>query len=107
MKLASLEVVEGAVPDRLEEPTREMLRFAALIQPLQRSHQCLLCKVFSVGGAAHHRQRHRVGGAQITSDECLQGHRVPPPRPRDEDRILIFQHPDDYTTIRPAKAPWR
>src|SRR5258708_4325397 len=68
MELASLEVVEGAMPDRLEEPTREVFWFAALIQPLQRSHQCLLCKVFSVGGAAHYRQRHRVGGAQITSD---------------------------------------
>ena len=63
MKLASFEVVESAVSDGLEEPTREMLWFAALIQALHGSHQCLLSKILCVGGAAHYRERHRVGGA--------------------------------------------
>src|SRR5260370_26977234 len=101
MQLASLEVVEGAVPDRLEEPAREVLRFAALIQPLQRSHQCLLCKVFSIGGRAPQQQRYPEPGAQITSGEVLARPPVPPPRPHKQERILIFPPPNHYRTIRP------
>src|SRR5262249_46039203 len=90
--------VEGSVAHRGEKPTGEAIRLATLIQPMQCPHESLLSNVLGIRSTTNDRQRHNVGGAQITPDEELQCRNVAAPRAGDEDRVLRFHSPT-ITTV--------
>jgi hypothetical protein len=91
--LAVPDLVAGAVPCDLEQPLAKSLWLPAVVDPLDRQDEGVLCYVFSTRELADDGERNRATRAQMASRQLLRCRTTALSQSRDELSVGLVRHP--------------